>query len=246
METEVEVAELKNRIARLEEQQRDCRQQLSSLEQQLREVQHFLNVSRPRDPGEPPVLLINCSGIYLRHPENPNQLQGFLSASAEGPCLSLFGADEKARLSMFVGKEGARLQFFSQRTAPAAEVWVEEETGRGHVQVYEAGKPRALMKAAKEGGIVGVVHDDGHSRAFMIGSETEGGEIMAVTPDMQAGVKISASSPGGGYITVNHSNGKAGVIIACTPASGAVVVNDARGKVVASLPPAHPQGTSGS
>jgi hypothetical protein len=152
----------------------------------------------------------------------------------------MFGADAKTRLSMVVGKEGARLQLFSQRSEPSAEIWVEDETGRGHVQVYEAGKPRALMKAAKEGGIVGVVHDDGHSRAFMISSQTEGGEIMAVTPDMQAGVKISASSPNGGYITVNRTNGKAGIIIACTPFSGVVVVNDAKGQMLASLPSGNP------
>jgi predicted ribosome-associated RNA-binding protein Tma20 len=59
---------------------------------------------------------------------------------------------------------------------------------------------------------------------------------------MQPGVKISASSPNGGYITVNRTNGKAGVIIACTPMSGAVVVNDAKGKLLASLPATNPEG----
>src|SRR5882724_2710401 len=194
MDTEVELAELKQRIAGLETEQAEARKQFSKLQQQVAELNHFFNIGRPKEPGEPPVLLINCSGVYLRHPENPNQMQGFLSASAEGPCLSMFGSDEKARLAMTVGKEGARLQFSAQGSTAAVELWVEDGTGRGHVQVYEAGKPRALMKAAKEGGIVGVVHDDGHSRAFMISSETEGGEILTVTPDMQPGVKISASS----------------------------------------------------
>ena len=235
MDIEAELVALKQKVASLESEHLEYRKHISTLQQQIGELNQFLSINRPTEPGEAPGLVVNCTGVYLRSPESPNQLQGFLSASAEGPCLSLFGADEEARISMVVNKDGARLQF-GPNLEPAAEVWADEDSGRGHVQVYEAGRPRALLKADKEGGIVGVVHDDGHARAFMISSQTEGGEIITVTPDMQPGVKISASSPNGGYVTVNRSNGKAGVIIACTPQSGLVVVNDSKGKLMASLP----------
>ena len=242
MDTEVEVAELKQRIATLEAEQVESRKLLSQLEQQINELNHFFTIIRPKQPGESPALGIKCSGLYLSHPENPKQLQAFLLAGTDGPCFSVLGEDEQARASISVNRQGARLKLSANAARPAVEAWVEEETGRGQLVVYEAGKPRALMKAAKEGGIVGVVHDDGHSRAFMISSQTDGGEIMTVTADMKPGVKISAASPNGGFITVNRSNGKAGVLIACTPLSGAVVVNDAKGKMIASMPSSTPAG----
>ena len=244
MDTEAELARLRQTILKLETEQIESRHQLSRLQQQVDEITGFFKITRPKQPGEAPVASLHCSGVYLLDPEDPKRLRAFFLAGLEGPCISILGEDEQARVTLSVGKDGARVKLSAKGAKPAVELWCEEETGRGQVVVYEAGKPRALMKASKEGGIVGVVHDDGHSRAFMISSQTEGGEIMTVTPDMKAGVKISAASPHGGFIAVNRTNGKAGVLIACTPLSGAVVVNDAKGKLLASLPPVAPGGAT--
>jgi hypothetical protein len=67
-------------------------------------------------------------------------------------------------------------------------------------------------------------------------SELDNGHLMAVTPDMQVGVKILANGMDGGLITVNRANGKAGVILSNTPVGGTVVVQDKLGTITGHLP----------
>jgi hypothetical protein len=82
------------------------------------------------------------------------------------------------------------------------------------------------------------VHDDGHSRITLHGTE-DSGCLMAVNPDMKPTVTISsAGRTGGGLIVVNGPTGKPSVYLTHDLTGGVVVVNGPDGQPTASLPDA--------
>jgi hypothetical protein len=212
------------------------KREVAALRGELAGLKQFFSVEKRGEGNRRPILHIQCSTLTLRDPTDPNRLQGMLAANEDGPALSLWGSDAKARVILSAKKDVACCDLFSKDLKPAVQITVDEPSGRGQVGVLEAGKPRAVMKATDQGGVVSVVHDDGQVRALMLSREHDGGEFMAVTPDMKTGVKISAGAPQGGMVSVNRSNGKPGVLLACTDQSGAVIVNNAKGDMLASLP----------
>lgn len=212
--------------------------EVAALRRELAELKRFFSIEQPGADNGPALLHIHCSTLTLCDPTDPNRSQGMLAANEDGPALSLWGSDAKARVILSAKKDVASCDLLAKDLKTAVQLTVDEPSGRGQVGILEAGKPRALMKATDQGGVVSVVHDDGQVRALMLSSEHGGGEFLAVTPDMKTGVKITAGGPQGGVISVNRPNGKPGVLLACTNASGAVIVNDAQGQMLASLPSA--------
>lgn len=210
--------------------------EVATLRRQLAELKQFFSIEKPEKGNGQPILGIRCWGVHLCDPTNPSRTQGALIAGDDGPYLSLWGSDEKARVILSAQEDAARCDLFSKDLKHGVQLAVDKAKGRGQVAVFEAGNPRAVMKATDQGGVVSVVHDDGQARAAMLSSEHDGGEFMAVTPDMKMGVKISAGAPHGGMVSVNRPNGRPGVVLACTEDFGAVMVNNAKGKLIASLP----------
>jgi hypothetical protein len=92
------------------------------------------------------------------------------------------------------------------------------------------------MKASEKTGIISAVHNGGQARVTIV-SQEDAGEILLVNPDMKVAVKLSTQGrQDEGFITVNHSNGKAAVILSALPEHGGVMVNDRAGRVKYSLP----------
>jgi hypothetical protein len=212
--------------------------EVAALRQQLAELKQFLSVELRDDlPGKPSILHIRCATVTLCNAENPNQMQGMWSGRAPGPCLSLFGSDEKSRVLLQVEKDGPICRLFNPDLKPAVEISADDATGRGQVGVFEAGKPRAVMKASATGASVGVLNDGNHPRMFLH-ADAERGELIAVNADMKTSVKISSDGLSGGLLTVHGSNGKALVALSGAKLGGVVMVNNPRGKLVASLPAA--------
>ena len=228
MSESAELAELKAELAAV-------RAQVAKQQERLDDLKPFLHVQQQKDGTR--YLHITCWGIELVHPDVPDKSQMLLYANKDGPGLSLWGSDSKARMILKVNNDVAEFSLFTKDLKHAVWATVKEPGGLGQVGVFANGSPRAVMKAANnDTGVVSVVHDDGQMRATMASSAHDGGEFVAVTPDMKMGVKVSSNGPHGGMVVVHHANGKAGVILACTAEIGGVLVNNSAGKLQATLP----------
>jgi hypothetical protein len=211
-------------------------QEVAALRAQLTELRQFFSIERSEQfAGHPKALTVRCAAIHLQDPADPSRTQGILSASNEGPCISLLGSDQKARVILRVEAAGPQCQLLGPDLQPAVELQADETSGRGQVGVFDSGKPRAVIKAAETGGIVSVVHDDNHARA-MLHATADCGEFIAVNQDMQTAVKISSDGLSGGLVTVHGNNGKPGVVLSGAALGGLVMVNDTQGNLRASLP----------
>jgi len=111
------------------------------------------------------------------------------------------------------------------------------------VAVFHEGKPRALLKGLPKTEVVSAVYDEDHTRISMM-SKPAHGEMFLIGGDLQAAIKLSSEGhDGGGFLTVNHANGKPAVILSSTRIAGFIILNDSRGKMYASLPTIPPAKT---
>jgi hypothetical protein len=220
MEPTDEIAQLKKEVALLKEQMAD--------------LHRFFTIEDSEGAPHIKTLLITCSTLLLRDPEPPNETQALFSARDKGVEIALWGDDQKARLILEAKKEG-RITLYQTGLKTGVDIGVDEKNFP-YIGVLDQGKPRAIMKARPEGGVVSMVHDDGKVRAMMT-SESLIGELLVVNADMKVAVKLSSNGQdGGGFLTVNHPNGKAAAIISSHPATGMVILNDKRGTMTAALP----------
>jgi hypothetical protein len=247
MNTESELASLKQEVARLRREMDEYRQFI-----------HYHPPGKDDDDLDcPAYLTIRCSILSVVNPSPPSQSQINIIASRLGPYIALAGKDEKTRILFQLEKDQPEVSLMGDdhqykaslrldQGEPAFELYAKEgklavqlkavgEEGHGQVGVCAAGKPRAVMKSTEKGAAISVVHDDGHARVTMV-SELDNGHLMAVTPDMQVGVKILANGLDGGLITVNRANGRPGVMLSNTAIGGAVIVQDHAGNITGHLP----------
>jgi hypothetical protein len=210
--------------------------EVERLRKEMNALRRFITIEFDEITEEPVNINIRCCALAFSHPDSPSRTQGFICAGTDGPFFTLYDSNEKVRICLGVDKDAPA---FALRTAELKDtvlLTADPTAGLGMVAVFDNGRPRALLKAAPDNaGVVSVVHDDGHSRAILHGSESCG-EILAVNPDMKVTVKISSETPHGGMIAVNNAKGRAGVILSNTDHGGAVIVNDRKGNPVASLP----------
>ena len=230
MEPVSELEQLKQEVAAL-------RAQVTLLQQQHDELRQFLVVSKCSLAPDKRTLSIECGLLCVSHPGHPKSPRLRLMASDKGAEIFMSDSEHHARLQILTAPDSAHLRLFANGTCRAVELSVEEPSGRGQVAVFEAEKPRALMKAAPDHGVVSVTHDDGLVRAFL-SANADAGEFVALGPDMKAAVRIHSSARNGGAISVHGHNGKHAVLLGSTEQHGAVIVNDAQGRTIASLPDA--------
>jgi hypothetical protein len=208
--------------------------EVAELRQELNDLTQHFGVEK-FEGGKKNVNLL-CSAITLFSPDNPNQMRGVLCSDANGPTLSLWGKDGKPRVTIQVDQDGIpSIQLF-QPNDQLAVVIGQDSLGMPSVGVFHEGLPRAAMKASEKTGIISAVHNGGQARVTIV-SQEDAGEILLVNPDMKVAVKLSTQGrQDEGFITVNHSNGKAAVILSALPEHGCVMVNDRAGRVKYSLP----------
>ncbi len=230
MSTSDEIATLRAELAEL-------RKQTDRLREEMDGLTRFIHVQRNKE-GKP-YMSITCWLMEFVHPEDPNRTQMFLSAGKgdDGPYISLWGKDSKARMILKLEDDEPKIQVLAPGLKHSVLITAPKD-GRGIVGVFDNGNPRAVMKAGPDNaGVVSVVHDDGHSRATLHGSEEEGA-VMVATMDMKTAVKLSSKSlHGGGTLTVNGMNGKPAVILSSLdPFGGCIILKDAEGNTFATLP----------
>lgn len=221
MDTEMEISQLKKEVAALKEQ--------------LRELRSFFTIETLEDQPHRKIMHMRCWGVTLVNPRDPGQAQGLICGSEDGPYVSLSGADDRARVMIGVEKNQGHIRVYQDGLKQIVDIGL-DASGKAQVGVLHEGKPRAVIKATPEIGIVSAVHDDGTVRAVM-SSHFDHGEFMVVGGDMKAAVKISADGmDGGGYLTVNHANGKAALILSSVRTGGGIISCDSRGGELAVWP----------
>ena len=225
-------------IAALRTELAELRKETAALRREMNALRRFITIEFDRDTGEPFNINIRCACIMFAHPAVPGRSQMFIGAGPEGPGIGLWDSSEKCRVFLGVENDVPLISLYTAERKDAVLLRADPADGRGLVAVLDNGNPRALMKAGTDNaGVVSVVHDDGHTRVTMHGSE-DVGSLMVSTLDMQVAVKLTSQSlHGGGTLTVNGPNGKPSVILGYNgPLGGAVLINGPDGNLIASLP----------
>jgi putative hemolysin len=212
-----------NDNAQLHTQVQSLEKQVASLQQQLAQLQQFLRVEVRDDlEGSPSMLRVNCALLTICPPENPMECQGMLAGGSEGPSFGLWGSDRKARIVLKVEDDEPSCSLLGNDRQNGVALRV-DNADRGEVAVYEAGKPRAIMKASDLGSAVSVVHDDGQPRAMLF-AVAGYGEVMATRTGSDALAKLSCESTNGGQVIVDGNDGKHAVVLTASPEGGAAMV----------------------
>jgi hypothetical protein len=207
----------------------ELKKEVAELKEQLRELRGFFNIESVEGQPGLKTLKIECTGLLLKHPVNPNAAQGYLFASEGGPSLALWGKDNHARVMIKVEQDKGCLQMFGEGSKQIVDIGVDAKDNP-QIGVLHDGKPRAVLKATADMGAISAVHDDGAVRAFMC-SQFDHGEMFVVGGDMKAAVKLSADGmDGGGYLTVNHANGKSALILTSTNLGGGILSHTSQGQ----------------
>jgi hypothetical protein len=210
------------------------KKQIAGLRQEMDALTRHFGVETFESGGKN--VNISCTALTLLNSENPAQIQGMLCGGSDGPELTFWGPDQKARLSVRLDKDGVpSIQLF-EAEGPLAVHIGRDNLGMTSVGVLNQGRPRAAIKASEGTGVISAVHNGGQARVTILGHEAAG-EILLVNPDMKVAMKLTTEGQhGGGLFTVNHSNGKAAVIATALPDYGCVLVSDRAGQMKYSLP----------
>ncbi|HEV7403483.1 MAG TPA: hypothetical protein VGO11_11170 [Chthoniobacteraceae bacterium] len=213
------------------------RQEVAALRKQMKDLLHFITIEREKGAEVPSGMNLRCGVITFQNPHEPQKTQMLMGGSEKGPFVSLWDSKEKGRVILSVEKDEPRVTLYTGELKQAVLLLANPDDGCGLVAAYDNGRPRAFLKAGEgDSGCVSICHDDGHARITMRGTE-DSGCLLAVSPDMQAVVKISSDGlNGGGLVVVNSPNGKPSAILTHGPSGGAVIVNGPDGQPSASLP----------
>jgi hypothetical protein len=171
---------------------------------------------------------LRCWMLHTEHVELAKrgtfESRGGMGLDNEGPYVSLWGDDNKARLIMRVRDNAGQLDIFDDALHPVAQMYA-GEGGHGHVAVYSPGGiPRAVMKGMETGGAVTVVNEEGRPRAIMLSSkDKEGkdkGELVVMNADKPQ-ARIFTGEAGGGVVTFDNKGDKACIMVT-SPAGNSV------------------------
>jgi hypothetical protein len=180
---------------------------------------------------------LRCGVAVFQNRQEPHSTQIIMGGSADGPFLSLWDSKEKGRVILSVQHDVPTVTLCTAEVKEAVLLRADPRDGRGLVAAFDNGKPRALISDG-DSGSVSIVHDDGHSRITMHGTE-DSGSLLAVNADMKPVVNVSSAGPfGGGLVVVNSHTGKPAAFMSYGPKGGAVIVNGPHGQPTASLPDA--------
>jgi hypothetical protein len=215
------------------------RQELAALRREINYLREFINIETD-DAGEPWNMTLRCGAIQLRDPHQQGASQMFLSASEDGPTITLDDAQEKNRLILSVDQGGPRLDLLTAEMKQGVVLHADQQRSLGYAAVFEKGEPRAIIKPGEDGaGFLSAVHTDGKIRIGIRSTEASG-ELIAVNADLKPTIRMhSETALGGGQIVINHGNGKAALILTDHRQLGGVVLaHGPDGQPSASVPDA--------
>jgi hypothetical protein len=224
MTPETELAHLRQEVATL-------RQHLNDVSKQMNDLLRFITIETEEGSDEPRNMNLRCAEVAIHNPYARHQTQMYVCGGVDGPLISLWDSRQKGRVILSVENDVPAITLCTAQHREAVRLEVDPKNGRGLVTVFDKGKPRALMKAGEDGtGSISVVHDDGHARVTMHGTENSGC-LMTINPDMKTTVKISSEGrTGGGLVVVNGPTGQPAAFLTHDLAGGVVVVNGPDGQ----------------
>ncbi len=149
------------------------------------------------------------------------KILGMMSSDEDGPCISLSGSDDRARLLLRVTQNAASVKILGDDLETAVEMFSDEDR-QGNVVVFSPGNiPRALMKGMEKGGAVSALSPEGKTRA-VLHSINDKGEVAVVGEKALA--KMSATE-GGGSLSIYDQEGKKGAAMMATPVANGIFVH---------------------
>jgi len=233
MSTAQETAALRAELAQL-------RKDTDRLRKEVTELRQFINVEHDEDTGQPTNICISrCALIGFSRPDAPRGMQMLICAGPgdSGPCVSLYGSDEKGRIILSVEKDVPQIVINTPEHQNTVLLTADAE-GRGLLAALDNGKPRALLKAGPDGaGVAAVVHDNGQARVCLRATEKDG-ELFVVNGELKTAIKLSSISQHGGGTLVLHGHGPKPAVILSTVQGlgGCIILNDPEGIPFVTLP----------
>lgn len=224
MELSTEVAQLKAEVAALREA--------------VDALKYFLHIEPVGTTSELGAgLHIRCTSLAVCHPDaplDPKGMQALLCAGREGPTFSLNGGDMKPRLTLSATNEQARLELFGTEMRQAVLIHSDDADAQGLVEVLDAGKPRAILRAIDNAGVVSALYGDGEARVVLRG-DAKGGDLLVVDANQKTSVKLSSDSPEGGNVIVHSKLGQPAALISSHDGDGVIVAFSPKKNVACSL-----------
>jgi hypothetical protein len=182
-ELENEVTQLKTELAALRE-----------------EFSHAVRINRDEEGkitcSQVTATFVNTETLVLMKDEM-RESAGMIGTDDQGPYLSFWGDNNRARLILRVTKNAGELEIFDEDLKSAVRVFADEQR-QGHVVVFSPGGiPRAVMKGMDTGGAIAALNENGAPRA-VVHSQKGKGEMAIVNEKSQArlfGTDRAAYSP---------------------------------------------------
>ncbi|HMJ05219.1 MAG TPA: hypothetical protein VK474_03090, partial [Chthoniobacterales bacterium] len=117
--------------------------------------------------------MLHCEVVNLRRRDS-DQSYGMIGIEEDGPCVALWGEDQRAHALLRVTGNRGELELLGADHHPV--VHLLEHEGHGHAVVLSPGGiPRVVMKGAENGGNVTAVDPAGKACAVLYSSDRHGG-----------------------------------------------------------------------
>lgn len=208
----------------IEAQLSELRKELAGVRKELSDLRQFYNII-PAEGDKPALLNLRCCILTLADPDRATEAQAMFAASADGPYLSMFGKDGRARLHFSIDGDAGFFDLKAKGGETAVLLHAQADSERGEAVVFDAGKPAVALKSTPPGGAVVVLHEDGTPRAVMH-SKPDSGEVLVLDSSIQPVAKMFASEFGG-VVAVSPPGGQpAALMSAGNKNGGAVMVMD--------------------
>jgi hypothetical protein len=145
---------------------------------------------------------------------------GMIGTDEEGPYLSFWGDNDRARLILRVTDNAGELEIFDEDLKPAVRVFADEHR-QGHVTVFSPGGiPRAIMKAMETGGGIAALNEKGAPLAI-VHSQKGKGEVVIV--DQKVKAKLFGTDEGGLLTVFDKEGARGATLVASTMGNGMLI-----------------------
>ena len=106
------------------------KEEVATLRQQMRELRQLITVEYDDTPERNPACVnLRCGAILMCHPSAPSEYRGVICASEDGATLSLSSREGGGNILLTADTAEPCLQLFTQKTHEAIQLTVLPETG---------------------------------------------------------------------------------------------------------------------
>jgi hypothetical protein len=238
METSPEFVALQNEVA--------------ALRGELAELQKYLIIQKKE--GLPDYVKLRCSMVTVFDGSDASLTRANLGTSEDGPYLSFYGKDQKARMFLSSQKDDTRCDLYNKESKISASlaadegphlclygsdeksrVFITAEKDDAQCDIYDkAGKVAVSLAVTPEGGGQVSVHHEKNPRAVLKALPTSG--VVSVVNDKGFPYAAMVGEEAGGQLVILTSEGEPVVkLMSDTPHGGMVAVANKQGEPLVAL-----------